>query len=86
MAVEVPTLQQQIATALERKGLQLRPDPRDAKVTRLETTPLSRACWAPRNTGDVDAVTAWFADLDVKEPRQLIAALQKVTTGVTPTS
>ncbi|WP_431878036.1 MarR family winged helix-turn-helix transcriptional regulator [Micromonospora marina] len=73
----------QLANALERKGLiELRPDRHDARVTRLVATPRSRAYWASRDTSDVEAVTAWFSDLDPPALRTLLNSLERVLARV----
>lgn len=62
----------QIASALVRKGfLEMRPDPDDARVSRLATTAKSKRYWAARNTDDFERVAGWFSALSKKEIAQL---------------
>ena len=66
----------QIARALERKGfLEIRPDPADARVSRLATTARSRDYWASRDAGDLDAIRGWFAGARHQELRTLVRTL-----------
>lgn len=75
----------QIANALQRKGfLQIRPDPQDARTSRLVATARSREYWAARDDGDVHAVADWFADLDPDELRTLVHTLGRVHRRVNP--
>ncbi len=60
----------------------LRADPNDARVTRIVATQRSRDYWASRDTGDVDAVTTWFGDLDPPTLQNLVTSLNQVIARV----
>jgi DNA-binding MarR family transcriptional regulator len=73
----------QLANALQRKGfLELRTDPHDARITRLGATQRSRDYWATRDAGDVEAITAWFGDLDPRALHTLVTSLETVLARV----
>lgn len=73
----------QLANALHRKGLiELRADPHDARITRLVATQRSADYWATRDAGDVEAITAWFGDLDPGALRALLTSLERVLARV----
>jgi DNA-binding MarR family transcriptional regulator len=73
----------QIASALERKGLlELKPDPNDARTTRIVATSRSRAYWANRDTGDAEAVAEWFSQLAPDELRALVNSLNAISAQV----
>lgn len=58
----------QIANALVRKGfLETRPDPEDARVSRLVATSKSRRYFAARDHDDFERVGRWFSALSKKE-------------------
>lgn len=73
----------QLARALERKGLlTLSVDTEDARVTRLVSTRRSREYWATRDSGDVEAVTSWFSELDRPSLEALLDSMERVLTQV----
>jgi DNA-binding MarR family transcriptional regulator len=58
----------QIANALVRKGfLEMKPDPEDARVSRLVATAKSRRYFAARDKDDFDRIAVWFSALSKKE-------------------
>lgn len=63
----------QLVTALERKGfLEYRPDPHDARMRRLHTTPQNEAYWKGRDPDDFTQVLPWFDSLDAEEAKTLL--------------
>jgi hypothetical protein len=49
-----------------------------SRITRLVATRRSRDYWATRDAGDVEAITAWFGDLDPPALHVLVASLENV--------
>ena len=62
----------QIASALVRKGfLEMKPDPDDARVSRLVATSKSKRYFAARDDEDFERVAKWFSALTKKEVLEL---------------
>jgi DNA-binding MarR family transcriptional regulator len=71
-----------LARALERKGhLEIRPDPADARVRRLELTEASRAFWRERGRGDQERVQEWFAGVSDAEAEAAYELLLRLREG-----
>lgn len=62
----------QIVNALVKKGLlRMKPDPEDARVKRLSTTPKNKRHWKARDRDDLAVVATWFSALSGAEAEQL---------------